>query len=128
MGDASQNEQPGRGQFADDVTVHSDIGTGGSLDDDAHGLLVVDHLGAAIRSHRPDNANGVGGSLVRAHILRWISSAVGDETWEFLVDPVDLMGGHHRSRRARSAVSGNCCDIGVVGHHRVLPTWQAVTS
>ena len=84
--------------------------------------------GAAIRSHRPDNANGVGGSLVRAHILRWISSAVGDETWEFLVDPVDLMGGHHRSRRARSAVSGNCCDIGVVGHHRVLPTWQAVTS
>ena len=48
MGDASQNEQPGRGQFADDVTVHSDIGTGGSLDDDAHGLLVVDHLGAAI--------------------------------------------------------------------------------
>jgi len=65
--------------------------------------------GPAIRSHRPDNANGADGSLIRAHILRWISSAVGDETWEFLVDPVDLMGGHHRSRRARSAVSGNCC-------------------
>jgi len=31
------------------------------------------------------------------------------ERWEFPVDPVDLMGGHHRSRRARSAVSGNCC-------------------
>jgi len=50
-------------------------------------------------------------------VVRWyehssyggFSGGVSDETGEFLVDPVDLSGGHHRSRRARSAVSGNCC-------------------